>query len=112
VKNRRLPGTTHHRLRLSLVRSDCRGLIITAKGNQDYDFVSRFFAPRVGVLEDPVTGSAHCKLADYWQKKLNKTQFLAYQASKRGGEIQLSIHNERVLLTGYAVTIIQADLQI
>jgi len=86
---------------------ECRGLIITAIGNTPYDFVSRFFAPRVGVLEDPVTGSAHCKLADYWQKKLGKTSFLAYQASKRGGEIKVSIHNERVHLSGRAVTIMK-----
>ncbi len=88
---------------------DCRGLIITAAADQKYDFVSRFFGPRVGVSEDPVTGSAHCKLADYWQKKLNKTEFLAYQASPRGGEITLSIRGSRVLLTGNAVTILEAN---
>lgn len=85
---------------------DCRGIIITAK-SQKYDFVSRFFAPRVGVNEDPVTGSAHCKLADYWQKKLNKGQFRAYQLSERGGEINIQIRNNRVLLTGTACTIFE-----
>lgn len=84
---------------------DCRGLIVTAKGTDSYDFVSRFFAPRVGISEDPVTGSAHCKLADYWQKKLGKNKFLAYQASSRGGEIALEILDDRVLLTGKAITI-------
>lgn len=51
---------------------ECRGVIITAKGKKKYDFVSRFFGPRVGIDEDPVTGSAHCKLAHYWQQKLGK----------------------------------------
>lgn len=88
---------------------DCRGLILTTKGEQPYDFVSRFFAPRVGVLEDPVTGSAHCKLVDYWQKRLHKTKFLAYQASMRGGELKLSIEGDRVHLTGNAVTIMQGE---
>lgn len=86
---------------------DCRGLIVTTKANSPYDFVSRFFAPKVGVNEDPVTGSAHCKLADYWQKKLHKQKFLAYQASPRGGELTVEIRNDRVLLTGQAVTILQ-----
>lgn len=88
---------------------DCRGLIITAKGDDEYDFVSRFFAPRVGVDEDPVTGSAHCKLADYWQKKLNKNEFHAYQASKRGGDLKLNIKGERVYITGQAVTISRGE---
>jgi len=90
-------------------RLDCRGLIMTAKSSKDYDFISRFFAPRVGVLEDPVTGSAHCKLADYWQKKLNKTHFLAYQASKRGGELKLTVAEDRVYIAGNAVTVMQGE---
>lgn len=93
-----------------LIKSlDCRGLIVTAKGTDSYDFVSRFFAPRVGVNEDPVTGSAHCKLADYWQKKLGKNKFLAYQASARGGEIQVEVKNDRALLTGRAITIMAGE---
>lgn len=92
-----------------IISLDCRGLIMTAKDDSRYDFISRFFAPRVGVLEDPATGSAHCKLADYWQKKLGKTEFLAYQASKRGGELKLSIHVDRVYITGSAVTIMQGE---
>lgn len=84
---------------------DCRGLILTVKGKQKYDFVSRFFAPRVGINEDPVTGSAHCKLAHYWQKRLDKNKFLAYQASPRGGELILEICDSRLLITGKAVTI-------
>lgn len=88
---------------------DCRGLIVTAKSTGKYDFISRFFAPRVGVNEDPVTGSAHCKLADYWRKKLNKNEFLAYQASERGGELMLKIENSRVYITGQAVTVLSGN---
>lgn len=90
-----------------LEKIDCRGIILTAKGKGPYDFVSRFFAPKVGVNEDPVTGSAHCKLAHYWSQKLNKKEFLAYQASPRGGEIKVSIHGDRVHLAGQAITILE-----
>lgn len=82
---------------------DCRGIIITAKSFSKYDFVSRFFGPRVGVNEDPVTGSAHCKLAHYWMTKLQKNTLKAYQASSRGGEISIEVINDRVLLGGKAV---------
>lgn len=90
-----------------LIRLDCRALILTAKAAGSYDFVSRFFAPRVGINEDPVTGSAHCKLADYWQKRLDQTSFRAYQASERGGVIDLSIHGDRVHIKGEAVTLME-----
>lgn len=93
----------------NVLKIDCRGLIVTAKGKDPYDFVSRFFAPRVGVDEDPVTGSAHCKLAHYWQQKLNKNSFVAYQASKRGGEIHITIQQDRVLLKGQAITIMEGN---
>jgi len=67
-----------------------RGVIVTSESDQsEYDFVSRFFAPSLGVNEDPVTGSAHCVLGPYWQKKLNKSEFTAYQASERGGVIKV-----------------------
>ncbi len=92
-----------------LEKIDCRGIIVTTKGTGGYDFISRFFAPKVGVNEDPVTGSAHCKLADYWQHKLNKNDFKAYQASSRGGELQISIVGDRVHLTGQAVTILKGE---
>ncbi len=89
-----------------ITKINCRGLIITAKSNgKPYDFVSRFFGPRVGVNEDPVTGSAHCKLADYWQHKLNQTSFFAYQASVRGGEMGIQIEGDRVQLIGDAVLV-------
>jgi predicted PhzF superfamily epimerase YddE/YHI9 len=82
-----------------------RGVIVTSRGEGRYDFVSRYFVPKAGIDEDAVTGSAHCKLAHYWGQKLNKTHFLAYQASPRGGEIELSIRGDRVYLKGRAVTI-------
>ncbi|HLF66901.1 MAG TPA: PhzF family phenazine biosynthesis protein, partial [Gammaproteobacteria bacterium] len=96
-----------------LAQINCRGIIVTAKGseNNHYDFVSRFFAPRVGVAEDPVTGSAHCKLAPYWSARLGKQEMLAYQASQRGGEIKVRVENDRVYLTGVAVTVIEGNLK-
>ncbi|HRE33264.1 MAG TPA: PhzF family phenazine biosynthesis protein [Candidatus Berkiella sp.] len=87
---------------------EARGVIITAPSKQ-YDFVSRFFAPRVGVNEDPVTGSSHCKLADYWAKRLQKKTFHAYQASQRGGKLVIQVENGRVFLQGNAITIMQGQ---
>jgi PhzF family phenazine biosynthesis protein len=87
---------------------DARGVIITAPSNQ-YDFVSRFFAPNMGINEDPVTGSAHTKLADYWAKRLNKQSFVAYQASARGGILHIQIENGRVLLKGKAITVMAGN---
>ncbi len=88
-----------------------RGVIVTCiSSTPGYDFMSRFFAPRVGVPEDPVTGSAHCALAPYWGEKLHKQSMLAYQASPRGGELHLRLEDERVLIAGQAVTIFQGEL--
>jgi PhzF family phenazine biosynthesis protein len=84
-------------------------IIITAPSKK-YDFVSRCFAPKEGIDEDPVTGSAHCKLADYWSKRLNKHNLFAFQASSRGGELRLSVHKDRVLISGQAVTIATGNL--
>src|SRR5690606_29189329 len=86
-----------------LLGVNARGIIVTAASSQ-YDFISRFFAPSVGVNEDPVTGSAHCKLADYWSNILNKSELSAYQASERGGIVELIVRGDRVLLKGKAVT--------
>lgn len=85
-----------------LAKVDCTGVIVTAPGN-DVDFVSRFFAPRVGVPEDPVTGSAHCTLAPYWSQALDKTDLTAKQVSERGGEIGCRIVDDRVHIAGRAV---------
>jgi PhzF family phenazine biosynthesis protein len=88
-----------------------RGVIVTcAATTPGYDFMSRFFAPRVGVPEDPVTGSAHCCLTPYWGEKLHKQSMLAYQASPRGGELRLCLEDDRVLISGQAVTIFQGEL--
>ena len=93
----------------SLVRVQARGLIATAP-SADYDFVSRFFAPAVGVAEDPVTGSAHCALAPYWAHKLGRTELRAFQASQRGGTVHVAVAGERVLLKGNAVTTLRGEL--
>ena len=83
-----------------------RGIIITSK-SYDYDFISRFFAPKAGILEDSVTGSAHCALGPYWEYKLNKSNLLAYQASNRGGELFLEVEDERILIKGKAITVLE-----
>ena len=82
------------------------GVIVTSASSGKYDFVSRFFAPAVGINEDPVTGSAHCALGPYWQKRFGRSEFLAYQASARGGEMRVTVVDKRVLLEGKAVTTI------
>ena len=71
----------------SIARMDRPGVIVTAPGDDRYDFVSRYFAPAKGIPEDPVTGAAHCMLAPYWAKRLGKTELRAFQASRRGGEV-------------------------
>ena len=97
----------------ALAKLPVRGIIVTARSQSpDFDFISRFFAPAVGVLEDPVTGSAHCCLAPYWSAKLGKTEMLAHQASPRGGIVRLTLRDNRVLLGGQAVTILKGELSI
>lgn len=87
------------------------GVIVTARADEKYDFISRFFAPMVGVNEDPVTGAAHTVLAAYWSAQLTKTELYAFQASKRGGEMRLHIPgNNRVELIGQAVTVLKGQL--
>jgi len=88
-----------------------RGVMVTSlSSSPGYDFVSRFFAPRVGVNEDPVTGSAHCCLGPFWGNRLHKNELIAYQASLRGGVIRLRLKGPRVVLGGQAVTILRGDL--
>ena len=89
----------------------CRGTILTARAEgPKFDFVSRFFAPAAGIDEDPVTGSAHCCLADFWSKRLGKTKFVAYQASARGGIVGVELAGERVRLGGAAVVVARGEL--
>jgi PhzF family phenazine biosynthesis protein len=95
----------------ALTKFDMRGIIVTASGTS-FDFVSRFFAPQSGIIEDPVTGSAHSALYPYWSDKLGKKQMLAYQASERGGIIKLNSDGDRVLISGQAVTIFEGSLKV
>ncbi len=94
-----------------LLQLDRRGVIVTAEGNQ-VDFVSRFFAPRFGVNEDPVTGSAHCALTPYWAKKLGKKNLIARQISKRGGELFCKDQGDRVVIAGKAVLYMEGHIKI
>lgn len=87
------------------------GVIVTARSRSvEHDFISRFFAPLLGVDEDPVTGSAHTALAPYWAEKLGKDSLRAYQASARGGELLLTCAGERVLIGGQAVTVLRGEM--
>jgi predicted PhzF superfamily epimerase YddE/YHI9 len=96
----------------ALRKTEARGVIVTARSSsQEYDFVSRFFAPNVGVDEDPVTGSAHCALGPYWGERLGKTEMTAYQASARGGVVRVRLAGERVILGGQAVTVMDGELR-
>jgi len=90
------------------------GLIVTAKGEEGsgLDFVSRFFAPQVGISEDPVTGSAHTVLAPYWAKRLKKESFKARQVSKRGGDVYCEMAGERVHISGRAVLYLKGEARI
>ncbi|KZZ80039.1 hypothetical protein A3766_24665 [Oleiphilus sp. HI0132] len=74
------------------------------------DFVSRFFAPKIGIPEDPVTGAAHCKLAPYWAGKLGKSTLSAKQVSKRGGSLTCEVKADRVILYGSTVTFMEAEI--
>lgn len=96
-----------------LASHDAQGVIVTtAKGvPAGFDFASRYFAPSIGVNEDPVTGSAHCFLAPYWAKKLGKTVFRAYQASKGQGILNITLAGDRVLIAGQAVTALKGHLE-
>jgi PhzF family phenazine biosynthesis protein len=94
-----------------LSQLDLRGVIVTAPGSgSDVDFVSRFFAPKLGVPEDPVTGSAHCELAPYWANKLGRNTLHAKQVSRRGGNIICEVNADRVVLSGCAVTFMEAEI--
>lgn len=95
----------------ALQRIECRGIIITARGDES-DFVSRFFAPRIGVREDPVTGSAHCVLIPYWAKVLGKEILHAFQVSNRGGELFCTNQSERVKISGKAVLYLEGMITI
>jgi PhzF family phenazine biosynthesis protein len=90
---------------------DCSGIIVTAPGDQ-VDFVSRFFAPRLGIPEDPVTGSSHCSLVPYWAGRLSKKKLTARQLSARGGELFCEHAGERVKIGGRAATYLSGEIEI
>jgi len=92
-----------------LKKLDLRGVIVTAQG-KNVDFVSRFFAPKFGVNEDPVTGSAHCALIPYWANKLNKKDLHAHQVSQRGGELFCKDCGNRVIISGRAVQFMEGSI--
>src|SRR3984893_3450857 len=88
-----------------------RGVIVTSRASSGgYDFVSRFFAPTVGVNEDPVTGSAHCCLSPFWSKRLGRDELVGYQASARGGVVRVRLDGDRVHLGGQAITVLRGEL--
>jgi PhzF family phenazine biosynthesis protein len=89
-----------------------RGIVVTAAADADYDFVSRFFGVGVGVPEDPVTGSAHTALTPFWASRTGRTEMIGYQASRRGGVVRVALKDDRTLLTGHAVTVIDGELKV
>lgn len=93
------------------LRAAGAAVIATARGGESgFDCVSRYFAPDVGIDEDPVTGAAHCALGPYWAERLGKTALRAWQASKRGGELGVRVEGDRVTLVGRAVTVLRGTL--
>ena len=96
-----------------LSQIDVRGIIVTAaSSSNDFDFVSRFFAPRFGINEDPVTGSSHCCLGPFWGNRLGKSELIARQLSSRGGVVQMTLKDNRVILAGEAITIFKGELAV
>ncbi|EAQ82091.1 PhzF family phenazine biosynthesis protein [Blastopirellula marina] len=95
--------------RLAEIRA--RGVIVTCRGDgENYEFLSRFFAPACGIDEDPVTGSAHCALVTYWAPKWKKQTLRAFQCSQRGGELEVTLDGDRAKLRGAAVTVLRGEL--
>jgi PhzF family phenazine biosynthesis protein len=87
------------------------GVIVTAKGDT-VDFVSRFFVPKGGIAEDPVTGSAHCTLVPYWAERLGKSQLIAHQVSPRGGELHCEHRGDRVIMSGQCVLFLTGSIHL
>lgn len=96
----------------ALRKVEVRGVIVTSHGDDKFDFYSRFFAPAVGVDEDPVTGSAHTCLTPYWCARLGKQQLTGYQASKRGGVVRVRLAGDRVKIAGKASTVFVGELEV
>lgn len=96
----------------AIARMDRPGVIVTAAGDGEFDFTSRYFAPAKGIPEDPVTGGAHCMLVPYWAEQLGQSAFRAYQASRRGGEIWCRLLGERVELQGTCVFYLEGRIDL
>lgn len=96
----------------AIARLQRSGVIVTARARAVYDFISRYFAPAKGIAEDPVTGGAHCALAPYWARRLQKTTFRAFQASPRGGELVCRLVGDRVELEGNCVFYLEGEVEI
>jgi len=94
-----------------LIKLDLRGVIITAKSTR-YDFIARFFAPKYGIPEDPVTGSAYTQLAPYWASKIDPKRFSVKQVSSRGGELTCEVVDDRVLISGKAIKYLEGKINI
>jgi PhzF family phenazine biosynthesis protein len=97
---------------VALMQAQLRGVIVTARCHTQYDFVARFFGPKVGVPEDSVTGSAYTQLTPYWAKQLNKDTMTARQVAARGGDLKLRLEAERVYIGGSAVTYMRGELNL
>jgi PhzF family phenazine biosynthesis protein len=97
---------------VALAKLEARGLIVTARGDADADFVSRYFAPAAGIDEDPVTASAHCTLGAYWSIELETNVLTGHQISARGGRIEIRLRDDCVDATGSAVTVVRGELAI
>jgi PhzF family phenazine biosynthesis protein len=95
----------------AIARMGRPGVIVTAAGDGTYDFISRYFAPAKGIPEDPVTGAAHCMLAPYWAKRLGKTEFRAFQASRRGGEMICRLAGDRTELEGSCIFYLEGEVE-
>lgn len=95
----------------AIAKLDAAGVIVTAVGDQGFDFVSRYFAPAKGIPEDPVTGGAHCALTPFWAERLGRIHFRAYQASARGGEIGCRLTGQRVELEGSCVFYMEGTVE-
>jgi len=95
----------------AIARLDRPGLIVTAQGEGEFDFTSRYFAPAKGVDEDPVTGGAHCMLAPFWAPRLRKQAFVARQASRRGGTVRCAVEGDRVRLEGRCVFYLEGEAE-
>ncbi len=98
--------------RAATMKLDMPGIVVTGAGDAPYDFTSRFFAPADGIFEDPVTGSAHAALTPYWSNVLGRTDFVAYQASSRGGILKVRLAGNRVLIAGRTVVVATGDLYV